>query len=672
MILGGSLDVAKGAVAATFAADDTPSAVLAAAAVVVGHCWSVFLGGAGGRGVSTALGALAVLAWPGTVVLLAGLGIGRLARQTGLGVFIADLAVVAVLAATRGSTGAAIGLAVVVPMLLKRLRGNRPPARNVRTYVWRLLYDTDPPVAASTGIDRTTLAAIIALLAVRLEQHRDELNRLNVYPVPDGDTGDNLTSTLRTVVQHATGVGDWAGLTGAIAHGALLGGRGSSGVILGQALRGFVQSLADGSGAEGLASALDAAATSARAAVADPAEGTILTVARDAAQAARAATAASGTPADVVRAAAAEGRRSLARTPDLLPALARAGVVDAGGLGYVLFLDAVAEAVAGVQSEPIGATATPGSGRLPLAQEPGPRYEVLCLLEANADRVGILRQRWLSLGDTVAIAGGERTWRAHVHTGDVVRALDAAREAGEVLDVEITDLAEQVVERGLGDRGSTNGTVSVVAVAEGDGLVAAYVEAGARSVVIGGVTSKPSTGELLAVLDACDRPVVLLAGDKDVVPAAERAVELSTTPASLVRVGMLTGLMALEAIGSTLDGDAASSAARLDELCRSVRTLRIQRAVRDTRTELGEVHAGDWLAMGDGGLVAIGPAAESTLLDAVASIVTPAVTSGLLAVDLEASADSEVATRLRHAHPHVRWRVLRTNRRSCAYGVAVR
>lgn len=676
LVLGGGLDVAKGAVAATFARGEARLGVLVAAAVVVGHCWSVFLRGAGGRGVSPALGALAVLAWPGTVVLLTGLALGRLAGQTGLGVFVADVATIAVLAATRGASGAALGAAVVAPMLLKRVLGNWLPAPNVLTYVWRLLYDADPPATTSGQIGTDTLTAIVRLVAARLEQHRDELNRMNVYPVPDGDTGDNVVSTVGTVVEHAAHARGWAALTEAVARGGLLGGRGSSGVILGQALGAFAKSLREDCGAEGLAAALEASATSARAAVADPVEGTILTVADDAAREARTAAASGGTLADVARAAATEGRESLARTPDLLPALARAGVVDAGGLAYVLFLDAVTEAVAGVQGRPIEpATRTDGT-RPRVPEEPSVRYEVLCLLEADADRISILRQRWLSLGDTVAIAGGERTWRCHVHTDDIAGAIDAAGEAGEVLDVEITDLAEQVVENGVRTHGAPGGAVSVVAVAEGDGLVAAYVEAGADRVVLGGITTKPSTDELLRVLDGYDRPVALLAGDRDVVPAARRAVELSSVPASLVATDMVGGLMALTAVGPTLDGDAAMAVARLDAVCRGVRTARIQRAVRAARTELGEVHAGEWLARGDGGLVAIGATAEEALQDAVASIVAPETTAGLLAVDLEATpdgdAEGDVATRLRAQHPHVRWTVLRTNRRLCAYGVAVR
>ncbi len=528
------------------------------------------------------------------------------------------------------------------------------------------------------ALDAATLAAMMRAFAERLARHRAELNRLNVYPVPDGDTGDNLVATLDTVLAHLPDSTDRAEVTAAIGRGALLGGRGSSGVIMGQALRTFVATVPDPCDPEGLATALVAAAKAARSAVADPAEGTILTVADDVARQVRTA-AAYGTLEDAVREAADEGRRSLARTPDLLPVLARAGVVDAGGLGYVLFLDALAEVVAGVHRPPIELAAPVlAAAGLPGAvsddtEGHGGRYEVICLLGSDEDRVATLRERWVALGDTVALAGGEGAWRCHVHTDEVVAALAAAREAGEVTEVEVTDLVEQVAgEAGLHPEGHADGAVAVVAVAEGDGLVAAYLEAGAHRVVTGGATAKPSTGELLRVIDACDGPVVLLAGDRDVVPAAERALDHSAHPGALVPADMLAGLLALDALRGQLDGDAAEAARRLDEVARTIRVVKVQRAVRDTHTELGAVRVGEWLAIGADGLVALARTAREALETATTALITTTTTSGLLAVDSEAEDADEVATALQEAFPHVRWQVLRTNRPVTAYGLAVR
>jgi glycerol-3-phosphate acyltransferase PlsY len=150
VILGGGLDVAKGALAAALAGSDDVTRVLVAGAVVIGHCWSVFLRGAGGRGISPAMGALVVLYWPGAALLLAGLAIGRLIGETGLVAFIADLALIGVLAVAHETYGLALALAVVVPMLLKRLVGNSRPERGsgLRIYRDRLLYDADQHHAA--------------------------------------------------------------------------------------------------------------------------------------------------------------------------------------------------------------------------------------------------------------------------------------------------------------------------------------------------------------------------------------------------------------------------------------------------------------------------------------------------------------------------------------------
>ncbi|MGH3674510.1 MAG: DAK2 domain-containing protein [Mycobacterium sp.] len=288
-------------------------------------------------------------------------------------------------------------------------------------------------------MDATTLEKTVRLLAARLEAHHDQLNRINVYPVPDADTGDNLAAMIDAVIGRLPSGPVRAEVVDAVATGALLGGRGSSGVIFGQALRGFVTGLPDPCGAGEVASALTAAATAARDAVADPVDGTIITVAADAARRAT-AVAYRGSVLDVVRAAAEEGRRSLAHTPELLYALARAGVVDAGGFGYVLFLDALTEAVTGAAGPPLEASAP---ARPVDGHSRGGRYEVMCLIATDRARADSLRERWLSIGDTVAIAGDDGTWRCHVHTDDVDAALSAARQAGQLSDVRITDLADR-------------------------------------------------------------------------------------------------------------------------------------------------------------------------------------------------------------------------------------
>lgn len=284
--------------------------------------------------------------------------------------------------------------------------------------------------------DKQCLREVLGALAQKLDRYRADLNRLNVFPIADGDTGDNLVALLRSVLEHMSDATD---LVDAVKKGALLGARGSSGVIFGQALQGFVTHLPDPCGTEGVATALTAAAEAARLAITDPVEGTILTIADDAARAARSVSATSSM-AEVVQAAATEGRQSLRRTPELLAPLAQAGVVDSGGAGYVLFLDALRDVVVGDESSPLE---LPNRDSPTCGRNGGGRYEVVCLVAGGKQQLDELRDRWRSLGDTVAIGGGEKTWRCHVHTDDVAAVLAAARTVGNVSDVEITDLARQ-------------------------------------------------------------------------------------------------------------------------------------------------------------------------------------------------------------------------------------
>jgi len=524
--------------------------------------------------------------------------------------------------------------------------------------------DTD---RADSLLDGPALRRSMELFSERLVARREELNRLNVYPVPDGDTGDNLVYTIRSVLgELEKRDSELTDVCAAIARGSLLGARGSSGVILSQALRGFTNGFSGPAGPADLAAALARAADMAYAAVSDPAEGTILTVARDAAEAARSA----ATVADVLLAVADEGRRSLARTPDLLPALRRAGVVDAGGMGYLLFLESLAEAVTGVVVEPFETTAaavTVGA----LVPEVTYRYEVVCHVESDDARIAVLRREWETIGDTVAMVGGDGAWKAHVHTSSLDEALDAARAAGDISDVEITDLTEQV-EREETLRGAASGRTQVVAVAEGDGMVARFLEAGAARIVIGGAATKPSTGELLAAVEACAGDVVLLPGDKDVLPAARQVVANAAVPVTVVPArGMLAGLLALEAFSPA--DDAAANGARMGAVVDGIRWADVKRVVRATDTPLGRVEPGQWLALGTGGGIAIAASAEDALLAAVGALVRPGTEAGIVAVDDDAAADVATVTGLlRDRFPALSWEVFHGGRPTAAYGAALR
>uniref|UniRef100_UPI0030F65F40 DAK2 domain-containing protein n=1 Tax=Nocardioides salarius TaxID=374513 RepID=UPI0030F65F40 len=304
---------------------------------------------------------------------------------------------------------------------------------------------------------------------------REEIDALNVYPVPDGDTGTNMyltVSAARDAVREATGGDPGADLGEALAafsRGALLGARGNSGVILSEMMRAIARRLARSApeerNAEVLAEALRLAADAAYAAVGTPVEGTILTVARAAAEAAEATR---EDPAartrDVFTGAAEAARAALARTPGQLQALADAGVVDAGGRGLRVVLDAAETALTGRRPEAVlprigrhaipVTTPTTGAGQPPGADltPGGPSYEVMYLLDTDAERVPALRERLAGLGDSLVVVGDERLWNVHVHVDDVGAAIEAGIEAGRPHRIRVTHFHDQVTQQAAQER----------------------------------------------------------------------------------------------------------------------------------------------------------------------------------------------------------------------------
>ncbi|MFI7079866.1 DAK2 domain-containing protein [Micromonospora sp. NPDC049903] len=290
-----------------------------------------------------------------------------------------------------------------------------------------------------------------------LKRHQREIDDLNVYPVPDGDTGTNLVLTL-TSAQQALAMDLDTGADGTstahghalrlLARGALLGARGNSGVILSQILRGLADALGPVPEVRGreLAAALRVASDAAYAAVARPEEGTLLTVASAAADAA--ARVADGALPTVTRAAASGAATALARTPEQLPALARAGVVDAGGRGFSLLLNALVEVVTG--ENPVTCTPTPRPVPLAAARETmsvGYAYEVQFLLDAEPEAVRRMRDELDALGDSLVVVGDGSptggTWQVHVHVDDIGAAIEAGVVAGRPYQISVTRFADQ-------------------------------------------------------------------------------------------------------------------------------------------------------------------------------------------------------------------------------------
>jgi DAK2 domain fusion protein YloV len=445
-----------------------------------------------------------------------------------------------------------------------------------------------------------------------MAEHQDEIDELNVFPVPDRDTGTNLALTMRAACDALAG--DTAPTASAalrtLAHGAVLGARGNSGVIMSQILCGFASAV-DGEvcGAARLQDALREGAERAYAAVAEPLEGTILSVARAAAEAGAAVPAA--TLAAVVEGAVAGAADALNRTTEQLPALARAGVVDAGGRGLVVLLDALGSVITGVRAV-LAAPRRSARHRSALValREAGSEtfgYEVQYLLEADPDAVTVLREHLARMGDSLVVVGtGEGLWNVHVHVNDVGAAIESGVEAGRPHRITVVRFADQA-------RASARSGVAVVAVAPGEGLAHLFEGEGVR--VVGG--TNPSTAEVLAAVHAAGAAQVVLlpnaSGVSGVVnAAAEQARDDGVEVAVVPTRSPVQGLAAVAVHdGARRFGDDVVAMA---EAAAATRWAEVTVAQRDALTSLGRVDAGDVVGLIDGEVVEIGTSVRDVAL----------------------------------------------------------
>ncbi|NPD03140.1 DAK2 domain-containing protein [Nocardioides sp. zg-1308] len=531
------------------------------------------------------------------------------------------------------------------------------------------------------GIDLDAVARFVDIATDALSAAREEIDALNVYPVPDGDTGTNMFLTvsaardeLRAARAADPGLGIEEGLA-LLARAALMGARGNSGVILSQMLRAYVTHLA-GAGLEDrrahtIAAAMQAATDASYAAVGTPVEGTILTVARAASDAARVAAQRPGARArDVFTAAAAAARTALARTPEQLPVLARAGVVDAGGRGLTVVLDAVETTATG--RRPMQLAAPIGTHHIPVTlpdgssggdpAEDGPGYEVIYLLEtardAEEEAIPVLREALGALGDSLVVVGGDGLWNVHVHVDDVGAAIEAGVVAGRPHRIRVTHFADQAAEARHRASGRTARTGRrVVAVAAGPGLAELFESAGAL-VVPGGPGRRPSTGQLLEAITGCGASeVVVLPNDGDTVRAAEIAArtaeaEHDVSVEVIPTQAQVQGLAAISVHepGRTFDADVREMTAT----ARHARHGAVTVAARQAITMAGPCEPGDALGVIAGDFAVVGADLEAVahevlerLLAGGGELVT--IVAGQDGNDLAA----RVCARVEERHPHV-------------------
>ncbi|HEX4519367.1 MAG TPA: DAK2 domain-containing protein [Gaiellaceae bacterium] len=464
-------------------------------------------------------------------------------------------------------------------------------------------------------IDRVLAAARGALASI--EAARGRIDDLNVYPVPDGDTGTNLALTVRAVVEslEASHTDDRPGLAKEISRAALMGARGNSGVILSQIVRGAADSLAR---TDGLAPALRSASDAAYRAVKKPVEGTMLTAIRELAEAAEAG--------GDLTAVIARGDDCVIRTREMLPALTEAGVVDAGAAGLVEILRGIAGVLAGEPLPAAPAEARPAPTLDSLHAELSEyRYCTAFVVEGNGLDAEAIDRELEPLGDSLLVVGDPTALKVHLHTDDPGRALSLAVIRGTLANVEIADMHAQTIERrerllhAVPELPAIS--CAVVAVASGAGNRALFENLGAH-VVDGGRTMNPSTAELLAAVAASEAlAAILLPNDRNVLLTAEHAAEVALVPVSVIPTASLqAGLAAALAFDPTLDR--AGNAAAMAEAAVEIATGAVTVASRNLQSNGLAIREGAWLGLVEGLPVAGGESFEEVALAVIDELLT--------------------------------------------------
>jgi DAK2 domain fusion protein YloV len=469
-----------------------------------------------------------------------------------------------------------------------------------------------------TSLAPTDLRQAILRFRDAVRAHQEELNRLNVYPVPDGDTGTNMALTLESVGAALKDSTSMEEVCQAISRGSLMGARGNSGVILSQILRGLADTCRplESVPAADLVRGFRLAADAAYEAVMRPVEGTILTVAREIAEAIEGLD--SPSLVAVLERGADAARDAVARTPDLLPVLRDAGVVDAGGKGLTLLIDAFLEVVDGRPIPEPELVATPAAVAAHLSGDDvsGLRYEVMYLLDAQDDTMHAFREAWMAIGDSIVVVGGDGIWNCHVHTNDIGAAVEAGIDAGRPHQIRITDLMEQVEEErwvreaevvaDLNEAAASWApvTTAVVAIGVGDGVRRLLTSLGVQRVVAGGQSMNPSTAQILEAVEGCSAQcVIVLPNNKNIIAVAKQVDALTDKQVAVIGTTSVP-----EALAALVEYDPSAELAENEATMNSarerVRTGEVTQAVRDAVADGAKVREGDWIAISRDGVVA--------------------------------------------------------------------
>jgi len=501
-----------------------------------------------------------------------------------------------------------------------------------------------------------------------LEKTVPDINAINVFPVPDGDTGTNMFLTMRSVMEEADRVSDYSvsSVAKAMAQGALMGARGNSGVILSQVFRGLAKGLDDKESINGIdfATALVEASRAAYKGLSQPVEGTMLTVLKDASKAAEEA--ARIDPENLIKvteAAVNEAKESVARTPLLLDVLREAGVVDAGGQGiYVLlegalrYLEGNAEDMRYRRPQMVAAGLPAGAkGAVSVAESEEPYgYCTNFLLQGSKLDADKIRKKLENKGQSVVVVGDEATIRVHIHTYDPGSIIRYATSLGTLHQLQVQNMDDQhvgFVEMQKDRLLSTD--IGVVAVAIGNGMKEVFRSLGATAIVSGGQTMNPSVQELLqAVESITSQKVILLPNNKNIILAASQVHSLTAKDLAVIPTKtMPQGIAAL--IAFNYEGGLEENVQAMNEAIAAVKTVEITEAARSTQLHGLKIKKGQVIAIiDDENLVSAGNKLDEVLFEALdkAGIASAEVVTMYYGADVEASEAEQMINQIRQKY----------------------
>ncbi len=502
-----------------------------------------------------------------------------------------------------------------------------------------------------------------------LEKSVPDINAINVFPVPDGDTGTNMFLTMRSTMEEAdrAPLNNVAAVVKAMAQGALMGARGNSGVILSQFFRGLAKGLAEKESITGSdwALALSEASRTAYKGLSQPVEGTMLTVIRDASTAAEVAAQTDPDDLTIVAEAAVEAAKdSVAKTPLLLPVLREAGVVDAGGQGVYILLEGALRYLRGEMEEmqyrrPQMVTAalplSPRAAELMAEPEEPYGYCTNFLLEGQKLDPDRIRKKLEDKGQSIVVVGDETTVRVHIHTYDPGSVIRYATSLGTLHQLQVQNMDDQHVGFVEMQRGKLPASdIAVVAVASGNGVREVLRSLGAAAVVSGGQTMNPSVQEILQAVESVpSQKVVLLPNNKNIIPTASQVQPLTSKEVAVVPTRTFPqGVAAL--IAFNYEDSLEKNAQAMEEAIATVKTVEVTNAVRDTQMKGLKVSKGQAIAIvDDEELVAAGDSVAEVVFEALdkAGVESAEVVTMYYGADVEVAQAEQIIQELRNKHP---------------------